>query len=1133
MTRRTLLAFGLATLAGAPALRAQDTVTVGIAGQLAGFVGDNLRVPVFADMTKANGKALGSYTLRITWNPAVLSYTGVHDGAFSSPLVQTDSTGNGVLYTSAISAQGLTGQFGLFDLQLSPVDTAADSVRVQVRELSAAGTLTDLLGSATVLTRGAPYCKALGRWGDVDGDSHANSRDALAILSNLVGLTIPSGFDLALGDADGDGVTNSRDALIILSYAVGLAVPGQRVMLVAAGPCGVTTPQFAVLPDTVDLVPGQAVGVKVFGQDGSGQPTALADLQWAMADPTVAAVDSSGRVAGRAPGATTLTAAIGPGAQITVPVIVRPRRSTWYVDAQRATLAPVQLGTQKWPFATPEFAFGLEAEGDTIRIAPGNVDYEVGGLGCGIYCDYYGSPGAPGRATQIALGGVLQHGVVVIGDTLADGTRPVLRAASVAQTAFEWDGGQRGELRNLVLQGFQTGVVLYGLHTLVVDNVDYRNPAGYGVGVAADGFVDTLRVSNSHFMADSVNQGYDGVYVYSGAAYVEVHGTTMQYMGAGLELTDVDSLDVAQSQFTYGVYGGILVYYGTKTLGARISHTRVLDDASSYYDAAIYIEGARNVGLDHNYIHESSQNAIQICAPGASCYGGGGEAPPLGRAPASGAPGLASPIAAGTRVTMLGDSIKFRGDSWNWLDVEQLDSLIADSLWLEDPADTAMYEYGYIATNYARITNSQLLNLYHEGFEFHGRQLVVDKTQFTGCAVAPCGWSGAGAVIAYPGNDSGPRITVSNSGFSNLASGVRANSSGSAPGPMVAASNVFDSVAAPLYLLGDSLAITDNVMTKVRDYGLYGGPGYTTGHPFVQAQILRNQVTCAVAGYTSYGLEHYDGPALFQDNAVHNCQYGLYVNNSSYPTAAVAFRGDTIFPDSVTSGRIGIDVEGAWQPSIVHSRIVGGYTGVLLNLSDAAVTSTIDTTAVSGTGYAAVDLSRVPGAANGAGNNIGNNLQYGVYDVSGVSGHGLTQGQFTGNASYAVYYFGNFSFDATNNYWGSSNGPGGGVADSVTANVTAIPYASTAPFGLPPLAPPLIASGAARRLGNVSPAAPAPAAAPSPELPRVLRPDEIARRTAQLAERRAARAAARAAHLQVMRQRVPRHTTPAAPKRPF
>jgi len=67
-------------------------------------------------------------------------------------------------------------------------------------------------------------------------------------------------------------------------------------------------------------------------------------------------------------GTTVVTGALGPGVQVSIPVVVRAKRGTWRVDAARAKLSPVQLGTQRWPFATPEYAFPLVSEGDTIRV---------------------------------------------------------------------------------------------------------------------------------------------------------------------------------------------------------------------------------------------------------------------------------------------------------------------------------------------------------------------------------------------------------------------------------------------------------------------------------------------------------------------------------------------------------------------------------------------------------------------------------------------------------------------------------------------------------------------------------------------------------------------------------------------
>lgn len=70
----------------------------------------------------------------------------------------------------------------------------------------------------------ARFCHATYRYGDVDGDTKVDSRDALITLSAAVGLPV-GGFPLANGDVDGDGLANSRDALMMLSWSIQLPVP--------------------------------------------------------------------------------------------------------------------------------------------------------------------------------------------------------------------------------------------------------------------------------------------------------------------------------------------------------------------------------------------------------------------------------------------------------------------------------------------------------------------------------------------------------------------------------------------------------------------------------------------------------------------------------------------------------------------------------------------------------------------------------------------------------------------------------------------------------------------------------------------------------------------------------------------
>lgn len=66
-------------------------------------------------------------------------------------------------------------------------------------------------------------CFATEIYGDVDGNTRVDSRDALITLSAAVGLPV-SGFNLPIGDVDRDGLTNSRDALMMLSYAISLPI---------------------------------------------------------------------------------------------------------------------------------------------------------------------------------------------------------------------------------------------------------------------------------------------------------------------------------------------------------------------------------------------------------------------------------------------------------------------------------------------------------------------------------------------------------------------------------------------------------------------------------------------------------------------------------------------------------------------------------------------------------------------------------------------------------------------------------------------------------------------------------------------------------------------------------------------
>jgi hypothetical protein len=160
-----------------------------------------------------------------------------------------------------------------------------------------------------------------------------------------------------------------------------------------------------------------------------------------------------------------------------------------------------------------------------------------------------------------------------------------------------------------------------------------------------------------------------------------------------------------------------------------------------------------------------------------------------------------------------GDSIRYHGDGYYWLNVDEMDTVRVDSLWFRAPPDSVRYMYSEIDANYARIANSRFLNIAGEAVRFNGRELVVDTTEFRGCDV--CAWTGtAYGVQAYAGNDSGPRVTMRGSTFFNLYYALSVPSTGDSAGPVFLSRNTADSVYYGFSVNADSVEAVDNVITR-------------------------------------------------------------------------------------------------------------------------------------------------------------------------------------------------------------------------------------------------------------------------------------------------------------------------------
>ncbi|HEX8317903.1 Ig-like domain-containing protein [Longimicrobium sp.] len=158
------------------------------------------------------------------------------------------------------------------------------------------GTAAPLAGQAAPALRG-----------DVNQDGQITALDALAILSHTVGRPLPAGFRIMPnGDNNGDGQITAVDALIGLSYTVDRDVSqfpiGQPLPVLAAA--------VAVAPDSLALATGDTATLRATARDAAGTVLQGRSAAWSSTAPSVARVDSLGRVTALSAGTAIIRAVV-------------------------------------------------------------------------------------------------------------------------------------------------------------------------------------------------------------------------------------------------------------------------------------------------------------------------------------------------------------------------------------------------------------------------------------------------------------------------------------------------------------------------------------------------------------------------------------------------------------------------------------------------------------------------------------------------------------------------------------------------------------------------------------------------------------------------------------------------------
>lgn len=621
----------LLALRAAPARAVTDSILVRVGGDLAARATQYLDVPITVDLSGAPGRALGSYTATLQFDSTVFYFEGVTNGNFAQPQVNSSQAADsGKVVVTAIQPPGATGAVQIFIARFYVrVDANPSVISVSFSEMSATATSVNPFESLLPLLKivNGTFCRSLGRWGDVNGDGVANSLDALMVLSYVVGDSLPPSVNIALGDVDGDGNVNSRDALIILSYAVGLPVPGTRVLLVAAGACGTgVAANLTITPDSLELQVGQEVPVAVAAVDSTGRAVPVDSVSWSSSNPGVAAFDvNNGAVQARGPGLATLTVQLGPSIWGTLKVNVLARRTTWYVDVERARFAPTQVGSQNLPLEFIGDAVSLAHNGDTVRIAGGTYEEMI---------SFYDSPG--------------QGAVALIGDSL---NRPVIDPRGYGSSWYEYDDALdlepyegRIELANLDIRAGRTYLDAHDffIHNVLIEGL---NTQGTGLDVYSENLtpsgaprtggpmrssvpeaVGNVLIDGITVTGDSLETGIevdqaDSVVIRNSSIRRSQQGTSPScgagpYTNAGIQVQQA-SVSLAQSDTVVNpqCQGIALFDDNNSTLLSDVSRATATHNVVTGAPGTGIALGARLVSSDHNVVSNTGR------VPGQSSYG--------------------------------------------------------------------------------------------------------------------------------------------------------------------------------------------------------------------------------------------------------------------------------------------------------------------------------------------------------------------------------------------------------------------------------------------------------------------------------------------------------------------------------
>ena len=164
---------------------------------------------------------VGACDVTLSFDPTVVTVTGVSDGAMDCTFVNLEHVSEGWIRVGAIQGDnpGLSGQFNLLNVDLSPV--ASNTQCTLDLSVTTFKDATPDCNPMTYTTDGGIYISS--KNGDANNDDIVDIADAAYIAKHVIGIAGYETIDENAADVTGDGIVDMSDAMYLTKHVLGMA----------------------------------------------------------------------------------------------------------------------------------------------------------------------------------------------------------------------------------------------------------------------------------------------------------------------------------------------------------------------------------------------------------------------------------------------------------------------------------------------------------------------------------------------------------------------------------------------------------------------------------------------------------------------------------------------------------------------------------------------------------------------------------------------------------------------------------------------------------------------------------------------------------------------------------------------